>query len=362
MNVWRNDVFTAMERIGRPAPLSEIYKEVSAIRAARGDFMPKSTEAIIRRTIEQFSSSTTSFTGKEDLFESTKGIGAGVWAIRAGATLQVLTSHSFILNEFYNRRNDIHHVFGGGQQSGISPSRSSPFIFLFTGGSGEHYGYADSLNDDGSFDFFGEGQAGDMTFTKGNKAIRDHVRLKKDILLFESLGKGKSVRFLGEFVCESYREVIAKDRDSRDRKAFIFQLRRADENPASAEVPPQLLNLSLESLRQRAYEAATPTRKTTTRIVNVRERKESVKAYALMRAAGRCECCGESAPFNDRNGQPFLQVHHIRKLADNGLDTPENVAAITPNCHSRIHHSLDGPEIDKELAVKIAQKERSNLH
>ena len=76
-----------------------------------------------------------------------------------------------------------------------------------------------------------------------------------------------------------------------------------------------------------------------------------------MRANGICECCGIPAPFEDKNGQPFLEVHHIQKLSDNGLDSPENVAAITPNCHRRIHFGADGKKIDGVLAEKIRRQE-----
>ena len=41
---------------------------------------------------------------------------------------------------------------------------------------------------------------GDMTLTKGNKAIANHAADGKDSLLFEMLGKGQ-VRFRGPFNC-----------------------------------------------------------------------------------------------------------------------------------------------------------------
>jgi 5-methylcytosine-specific restriction protein A len=356
MNVWLNDVFTALERLGKPSRLGEIYDAVRELRASRGYAIPKHTEEAVRRTLQQFSSDTTSFKGREDVFTSSMGLGEGVWALRPGAALQTITKHGFIVGEQYSRRDDIHHPFGGSQQSGISASKNSPFIFLFTG-SGDRYGYRDHW-ENGFYNFFGEGQTGDMVFAKGNRAIRDHALLAKDLLLFESLGKGKPVRFLGEFVCESYEEVTAKDREQHDRKAFVFHLQRAEEVPNDIQVPPATLELSLNELRIRAYATAAPMQKTVVRTVYARERKANVKAYALKRAAGICECCGTPAPFNDANGQPFLEVHHIHKLADNGLDMPDNVAAITPNCHRKIHYGADGAAIDQRLAVIIAKKEQ----
>ena len=60
----------------------------------------------------------------------------------------------FVVGESYSRAKDIHDQFGGSRQSGISPSKSHPFIFLFTGDSGETYGYEDGWQkDDGVFHF-----------------------------------------------------------------------------------------------------------------------------------------------------------------------------------------------------------------
>jgi len=39
------------------------------------------------------------------------------------------------------------------------------------------------------------------------------------------------------------------------------------------------------------------------------ERDPLVRAFVLMRAAGKCECCGKDAPFVDQNGVPFLELH-----------------------------------------------------
>lgn len=49
----------------------------------------------------------------------------------------------FVIGKQYSRARDIHDQYGGTRQSGISPSGTHPFIFLFTGDSGEAYGYED---------------------------------------------------------------------------------------------------------------------------------------------------------------------------------------------------------------------------
>lgn len=70
-------------------------------------------------------------------------------------------------------------------------------------------------------------------------------------------------------------------------------------------------------------------------------RDPAVCAYVLDRAKGRCEACGQPAPFIKADGDPFLEVHHVVHLAERGSDTIDNAIAACPNCHRRLHHSED---------------------
>jgi len=67
-------------------------------------------------------------------------------------------------------RRELHDKYGGNRQGGISNCAKYPFIFVFTGKAGKYHGYEDGWSEDGYFHYTGEGQKGDMTFTKGNKA------------------------------------------------------------------------------------------------------------------------------------------------------------------------------------------------
>jgi len=46
---------------------------------------------------------------------------------------------------------------------------------VFTGEQGKEYGYEDGWMGDGFLHIAGEGQVGPMAFTRGNRAVRDHV-------------------------------------------------------------------------------------------------------------------------------------------------------------------------------------------
>ena len=68
-------------------------------------------------------------------------------------------------------------------------------------------------------------------------------------------------------------------------------------------------------------------------------RNAAVAAEVRLRAKGICENCKNPAPFIKKgNGLPFLEVHHIVRLADEGEDTVENAMAVCPNCHRQLHY------------------------
>lgn len=67
------------------------------------------------------------------------------------------------------------------------------------------------------------------------------------------------------------------------------------------------------------------------------ERDPNVKAWVLQEANGVCELCLQPAPFMKPGGEPFLEVHHLKILADGGPDIVENAAGLCPNCHRELH-------------------------
>ena len=70
-------------------------------------------------------------------------------------------------------------------------------------------------------------------------------------------------------------------------------------------------------------------------------RNPDVVAEVLHRADGVCEHCKKPAPFlRKRDQSPYLEVHHIRQLADGGEDTIDNAIALCPNCHRKLHFGV----------------------
>jgi len=270
---------------------------------------------------------------------------------------------NYQIGQLYNRRRDIHARFGGQMQGGISTPAEHPIVFAFTGSSGAKHGYADEWTADGTFHYFGEGQEGDMKLTGGNKAIAEHAVNGKDLLLFETIGKGQ-VRYRGAFNCAGYSFEPGNDRLGKTRQAIVFNLVPLEGDNAEPVIELVLKTpTTIEELRRKALAAAGPARQTVRGEASrsYYARSEAVRAYVLARARGICESCDRTAPFTTRAGIPYLEPHHIRRLTDGGPDDPRYMGAICPNCHREIHHGSDGAAINARLQEHVTAKEKISL-
>lgn len=133
----------------------------------------------------------------------------------------------FLPGQIYNRRKELHEIYGGQEQGGISTPAKHKMIFIFKSSSGEQYGYADGWRENGNFYYTGEGQLGDMTFKGGNLAIRDHIQNGEDIHLFEYVNTG-NVRYVGRMKYLGHHFQPKPDQQGNSRQAIIFELAPVD--------------------------------------------------------------------------------------------------------------------------------------
>jgi 5-methylcytosine-specific restriction protein A len=261
----------------------------------------------------------------------------------------------------YNRRADIHGRFGGQERGGIATPKNTPAVFLFSGHSGTKHGYADRFEADGSFHYCGEGQEGPMRMVRGNAAVRDHAIQGKDLLLFQTTKKKGEARYVGEFVCSGWRTERLPDTVGDMRDALIFELTPLESLQDVGQSPivdaPNGL-AEFKKLRARAMAAATANPNSKTVPMDVFTRSRIIRDYAMARASGTCENCGTPAPFATASGQPFLEVHHLRRLTDGGPDAPSGVAAICPNCHRELHYGADAASKNSKLLRLIRDIEK----
>ena len=99
-------------------------------------------------------------------------------------------SPSFEKDKLY-KRSELHDVYGGNRQRGISNCADNNLLFIFTNPHKDEDVYVDKWAGD-SFYYSGEGRVGDMTFTGGNLSIKNHEANDKQIHLFEAGQKNKN--------------------------------------------------------------------------------------------------------------------------------------------------------------------------
>jgi 5-methylcytosine-specific restriction protein A len=97
--------------------------------------------------------------------------------------------------------------------------------------------------------------------------------------------------------------------------------------------------------------SSTPAQLITTTTAFVRD--PAVKRWVLESANGVCEGCDVPAPFLDRYGNAYLEVHHVLQLANQGSDRISNAVALCPNCHRRCHFAVDRDEFKLSLYERI---------
>lgn len=91
-------------------------------------------------------------------------------------------------------------------------------------------------------------------------------------------------------------------------------------------------------------------------LTHIYTRNKYVSEYAKRRAGGKCQLCGRLAPFYDNEGRPYLEAHHIIRLADGGEDSENNVVALCPNCHRKMHSLNLEEDVNKLLKIVLSNK------
>jgi 5-methylcytosine-specific restriction enzyme A len=368
-NKWLTVTIDALEALGGHATLEQIYNKFKELTnfdlSSYTDW-----KAQIRKNIYLHSSDCEIFKGspgdETDIFHSFQGKGNGMWGFR-NRQIQpsILIPEPFKINQLY-KRSELHDIYGGNRQRGISVSKKSSMLFIFSGSEGAIYGYEDGWQDAETFYYTGEGQVGDQEFKEGNKALRDHTENNKDVYLFEKVSKNGLYKFVNQLTCVGYHFSDGLDKNGNLRSMIVFEFvvsSALDSKIATANEDELVDEDDLLKLRQLATNASSESQgEVQKKKVMVRKRAAAIKKYALVRSNGNCEGCLEEAPFITPTGDPFLEVHHLKRLSDGGPDAPENVIALCPNCHRRVHYGIDSSTYNSSLIEKIKDKESLLLY
>jgi len=262
-------------------------------------------------------------------------------------------------------RMDLHEVCGGNNQPGISPTTDVSAVFLFGSTEDEEHGYEDRWLPNDRFLLTGVGQEGDQRWEGSyNKSLADHKRDDRRVFLFERVPDTKPtvVTYVGEFEYVTHREKQLPDSNGEYRLAYQFEVRPVEGE--KVELPDDVDDLDLATLYEQAKRATTTDSTSSTGSSGAGSgtdstRSKVVREFALRAANGVCQGCESEAPFKTEGGEPYLEVHHLTKISDEGLDHPDNVIALCSNCHSEVHNGKRGEELNEQLKKKAENRSLS---
>lgn len=284
-----------------------------------------------------------------------------------------VTPLPFKIGALYNRVRDIHDVFGGQRQGGISTPDGSDLIFLFTGEAGRAHGYDDFSDEDG-FHLYGEGQSGDMELVRGNLAVSTHIEQRRRLLLFQALGKGRPYRYLGEHSLTRVDTVQASSTSSGTlRKAFVFVMRLTPADAAIAEqqVAGSQLAYQLElgaTVRTSIAEVRTKQRLFRDNLIRVEKRCritgiEDLRFLTASHIKPWSACQSGMERVDGNNG--LLLAPHIDHLFDNGWISFENTGRVivSPDAPEDVIKALGADRLyGRPRAFNPAQKNYLRYH
>lgn len=265
----------------------------------------------------------------------------------------------FKVGNFYTNQ-QVMDVFKCDNNQGMRRSHATNSLVLFT--KIEKDLYHDRWDGE-ILHYTGMGKKGDQTLQSNqNKTLYESNETYIKVYLFETFASHKHL-FRGRVQLAGipYQE-IQEDQEKEKRKVWIFPLRLMD---GETYVPEEVIRskqernqkkaerLKGEALKARAKKASLKcsTRNTTTKTY---VRDEYVAQYAKERANGFCELCDQPAPFQDKNGNPYLESHHVEWLSRGGHDTIYNTVGVCANCHRRLHVLDDKTDVEK-LKARLEQ-------
>lgn len=260
---------------------------------------------------------------------------------------------------------EIRSIFHVSPQGGMRSNAADRTMVLLSDHTGS--GLYEDYIEDGILYYTGTGKQGDQEFKGPNKTLRDSNKNSYKIFLFESY-QDKIYTYRGQAILAGepfFRE--AKDENGNMRKVIMFPIKLVDERNLLDEekLEKRERNSKASADRLNKDQLIDQVLQKDTRVSEVTVstkryvRDERVKRFAKVRAKGKCELCGEDAPFSTKDGDPYLEVHHINPLSEGGLDTYDNVAALCPNCHRKMHYAPC--EDDKKKALENVNKNNQSF-
>lgn len=232
---------------------------------------------------------------------------------------------------------EMRELFKCGNMGGMRRSKKTGTLVII---SDDTKGLYRDVWKDGILHYTGMGKIGDQVL-KGNQNETLYYSNTNDVEvhLFEVM-KRKVYTYRGvvKLAAQPYQSEQPDDNGNM-RSVWMFPVKPEQqyiELEETEEILQEVSKLSTKELVRRTEINSGVKKRTKTETI-VYYRDPYLKELVKRIADGKCQYCGCDAPFNDKNGKPYLEEHHVHRLADGGSDTIDNVVALCPNCHRKMH-------------------------
>lgn len=252
---------------------------------------------------------------------------------------------------------DIVRIFACGNMGGMRRSKKTGTLVII---SDETKGLYRDEWQRGVLHYTGMGKTGNQVL-KGNQNATLYYSNSNgiEVHLFEVMEKTvytyRGVVVLAE---EPYQAEQPDDRGNF-RKVWIFPLKPINSSweKMQGAYEGDIIKLPDKELA-RQFEINALEQKPRKAEATVYYRNPYLKALVKRLAKGKCQWCKEQAPFIDNYGEPYLEEHHVQELANGGRDEIDNVVAICPNCHRKIHILNDDNDRNELKNIALLNKQR----
>lgn len=209
----------------------------------------------------------------------------------------------------------------------------------------------------GGFGFFATGDVQSTPKPRANWPNRYGAAIGSIRLIQPPISSASIQRHLPTLKWANYpRSIHTPEPSVGDLIRELIRNRRTKGVPISDLDDEALATASLDELRAVAMMSQCKSVTPQVHKTIFRARSSAIRLYVLARTQGLCEGCGSNAPFVTPDGSPYLEAHHVNRLADEGPDHPNKVIALCPNCHSKVHHGLNGKAFNQKLRKRLATR------
>ena len=255
--------------------------------------------------------------------------------------------------------NELCQLFKCGNMGGMRRSKKTGTLVIISDHTKNFY--HDEWKD-GVLHYTGMGKNGDQVLEGNQNGTLYHSDTNGvNVHLFEVLEKSVyTYKGIVKLAAQPY-QAAQETFDGEMRSVWIFPVKPVldIEEWAIEVMEKEAVTLSNTELYKRVKAVKCESRKPRTVETKVYDRDPYLKELVKRIAEGKCQYCGETAPFIDKNGEPYLEEHHVTWLARGGSDTSDNVVAVCPNCHTKAHVLDD--DITKITLEEVAKQNVKRL-